>query len=191
MDDDWVKLRRFYDGDESAFSELFNSYKLKLLRLAYRVVHDYQTAEDIAQETLLKVYQKKVQINPRFKFFTWLYRVTLNSSLDHVRSRKFIQFFSFSSEQSDTTLPSAEEQIPAPPPAFGEQLEDREISLKLHAAIKMLPERLRLPLVLRHFEGLGYAEVAQILQITPKAVERRLAVAREKLKGRLKNDKLF
>lgn len=180
MDEDWQKLERFYDGDESAFCEIFDQYKLKVFRLAQRVVHNRQTAEDIAQEVLLKIYQKKLKIKPSYKFFTWLYRVTLNASLDHIRTRKFLRFFSFSEDFDAPTTPAPAQEI-----------ENREIHLKLHEAIEALPERLKLPLVLYQFEGLDYAQVAQILEITSKAVERRLAAARQKLRKRLKNEQIF
>ena len=89
-ENDWDLYGKFKEGDLPSFHELFNRYKIRLFNLSYRVVKNKEAAEDIAQEVLIKIYEKKVEFNPKAKFSTWVYRVTLNASLDHLKKGKFI-----------------------------------------------------------------------------------------------------
>ena len=188
MDDDWSILERFYAGDESAFAIIFNQYQLKLINLAYRILRDRTRAEDIAQDVFVKVYEKKVKRDPLARLSTWLYRVTVNASLDDLRWRKFLTpfFKSFGQENPDASgdglLVEPRDFKTANP---REALEAGEIKHDVQHAIEALPEKLRIPLELYQFEDLPYAEIAAILHISPKAVERRLFHAREILRKKL------
>ena len=170
MEDDWILYERFQQGEVSSFNRLFERYKNRLLNLAYRFVRNRQAAEDIAQEVLIKVYEKKVRFDPKAKFSTWVFRVTANASVDWIRKRRF-------------TGDTQKEEAPAPSPSSTPG--DRELHGLLERAIEELPEKLRLPIRLFQFEDKSYGEIALILQISVKAVERRLYHAKQILKGKL------
>ena len=93
QDPDWILIEKYYKGDLSAFHEIFSKYKAVVINFAFRIVRQRELAEDIAQDVFIKVYEKKARPDDKAKFSTWLYRVTANASLDHVRKKSF-SFFS-------------------------------------------------------------------------------------------------
>lgn len=173
--DDWRLIEKFNQGDPEAFREIFNRHKDRVLSLSYRFVQSRQAAEDIAQEVFIKIYEKRLKPDPKAKFTTWLYRVTVNASLDAVRKNKFVAL----TENAEILEPLSRMAVPE------KAVEQRELETLLHAEIKALPENLRLPIELHQFEDLSYEEIARILNISPKAVERRLYHARERLREKL------
>ncbi len=185
--DDWSLYEKFQNGDLSAFHALFDLYKNRVLNLSYRFVRDTATAEDIAQEVLIKIYEKKVRFDPKAKFSTWVYRVTVNASLDFIRKNKFV-VRSIDAEIKD---PSGEktdflERVGDPNAASpGEAVQQKELYALLRSEIEALPEELRLPILLYQFENLPYEEIARVLKITTKAVERRLYHAKQRLRDKL------
>ncbi|MBI4549409.1 MAG: sigma-70 family RNA polymerase sigma factor [Candidatus Omnitrophica bacterium] len=178
-DPDWTLIEQFLAGDTTAFDRLFQAHKSRVINLSFRYVRGREAAEDIAQEVFLKVYDKKVKVDPAAKFTTWLYRVTVNASLDYLRRNK--------------NSPRSLDEEAAPGLGLQSRVEDTrpsarqtvladEVRRQLTGEIDRLPEKLRLPLVLYQFEELPYQEIAAILGITSKAVERRLYHAREQLR---------
>ncbi len=186
-DGDWSLYAKFEKGDTAAFHQLFDRYKTRILNLSYRFVRNAAAAEDIAQDVLIKIYEKKVGYRANAKFSTWVYRVTANASLDHLRKKKF---FGFSLDQP---VNSAEEDFrPASDLVSdrgsstpSEDLERKELKIMVEKALQGLPENLRFPILLSQFEEKSYQEIAQILEISVKAVERRIYHAKEALRGKL------
>ena len=187
MDDDWIKIGSFLSGEIAAFEFIFNKYKTRVINLAFGFLRDRAAAEDTAQEVFLKIYQKKAQPDSRAKFSTWLYRVTVNASLDVLRKRKFAPV---SMDRDDETsgdqggvlkdrLPDLKSSNP------GQTLEREDLALCVRGEIDRLPEKFRSVIVLYQFEDMSYREIASILAISEKAVERRLYHAREILRQHL------
>ncbi len=183
--DDWDFVTRYLEGDPGAFEILFQKYKKRAYELAFHILGERAAAEDIAQEVFIKIYQKRLKPSTTAKFTTWLYRVTVNAALDVVRRRQIFFWQSLDkpleSEAGQKHFPEVVDKQPSP----GESSAEKEQSEILHREIRRLPERYRLPILLYQFENLSYAEIAQILGITPKAVERRLYHARERLRETL------
>ncbi len=187
QDEDWSRIERIRQGDRSAFDGLFRKHLGAVVNLAYRFLRDRQTAEDVAQDVFLKVYEGKARVLPQAKFTTWLYRVTVNASIDAVRRRKR------SPRSLDEQVPDEEgesrsllDRVPdrrATSP--GEAADQEELRALVDRHIQRLPEKFRAPLVLHQFQELPYAEIAAILGVSEKAVERRLFHAREILRKRL------
>ena len=183
---DWLLIERFQQGDATAFHEIFNKHKARVINLSYRFVQNKDTAEDIAQDVFIKIYEKRLKFDPKAKFTTWLYRVTVNASLDFIRKNKFIarpanrmdedpgQKEDFFERVGDTNSPSPSETV-----------QQKELHALLRTEIDALPEELKLPILLYQFENLPYEEIARILKITPKAVERRLYHAKQRLRDNL------
>lgn len=172
--DDWTLYEKFCGGDLPAFHELFGRYRSRLLNLAYRYVRDRQAAEDVAQDVLIKVFEKKAKRDPRALFSTWAYRVTVNAAMDLLRRRR---------RSSSPPSAAADRADPSASPSAAAEADERGRLVRLQ--IDALAERLRVPLVLYQYENKSHSEIAAILGLSPKAVERRIHRAREILRARL------
>lgn len=183
---DWSLYAKFKDGDPSAFRELFERHKTRVINLSYRFVRNQEMAEDIAQDVFIKVYEKKVSVDTKAKFFTWLYRVTVNASMDHLRSKdsRFLSLDEKSSGEDDekTRLDKTADFKSLSP---SQALEKRELQDLVRREIDGLPEKLKSCAFLYQFEEMSYQEISKVLGITAKAVERRLYHAKKILKEKL------
>ena len=186
-DSDWILLEKYYQGDLSAFHEIFNKHKRNVINLSYRFVQNKEAAEDIAQDVFIKIYEKKVKFDPKAKFSTWLYKVTVNASIDRTRKKSF---FDRSLDKTETneegkgkTLLETLSDPSAISPA--DAVASEEIKSLVQMEIQKLPEKLKAPILLHQFEDLSCEEVAQILGVTPKAVERKIYHAKEVLRKKL------
>lgn len=180
-EDDWPLVERTARGDSSAFSELFERHKLRVYRLALRVTGDSPAAEDVAQDVFIKLRRHPPR-RAAARFTTWLYRVAVNAALDAVRARRWKRLLHRSVQEPETAgQPEPADTAPSAP----EALASRERDAAVRAAVARLPDSLRVPLVLYQFDNLSYAEIAEVIGVSAKAVERRLARAREELKSLL------
>ena len=187
QDPDWILIDNFNKGDLSAFHELFNKHKRNVINLSYRFVQNKEAAEDIAQDVFIKIYEKKLHFNPNAKFSTWLYKVTVNASIDRTRKKSF---FDHSLDKTETdqegegqTLLETLSDSSAVSPA--DAVASEEIKNLVRMEIQKLPEKLKTPILLYQFESLPYEEIARILGVTPKAVERKIYHAKEILRRKL------
>ena len=187
QDSDWVLIDNFNKGDLSAFHELFNKHKRSVINLSFRFVQNKETAEDIAQDIFIKIHEKKLRFNPNAKFSTWLYKVTVNTSIDRTRKKSF---FDRSLDKTETdqegegkTLLETLSDSSAISPA--DAVVSEEIKNLVQMEIQKLPEKLKTPILLYQFESLSYEEIARVLGITPKAVERKIYHAKEILREKL------
>jgi RNA polymerase sigma-70 factor (ECF subfamily) len=177
-----VKLMlAFCEGNEHAFEKILNKYEIPVINFAYRFIGNRIDAEDIAQEVFLKIYNSKKKYKPNAKFTTFLYRITSNICVDYKRKKKTQpQIYSI-----DNTFPSSEvtlgstlkDDVLSP----DEQIEEKEVQKKIHDAIMSLPNRQRLALNLKIYEGNNYQEISQILNCSVLAVETLLFRARQNL----------
>lgn len=183
MDDDWIKIESFLNGELAAFEFIFNKYKTRVINLAYGFLRDRASAEDTAQNVFLKIYQKKAKPDSRAKFSTWLYRVTVNASLDILRSRKFTPVsIDQESGPAGSGKGALKDKLPDSKSNLRQILEREELAVLVRREIDQLPEKFRAPLLLYQFEDMSYREIASILGLSEKAVERRLYHAREILR---------
>ena len=164
-------------------------YTDPVINLAYRFLGTQHDAEDAAQDVFLRLYLHPPDLASGTKLFTWLYRVTVNRCFDLLRGRaRRPQTLSFdaSSEESDLDGLSLAERLPAPFARIPrDQVAESETAAATRRAVSTLPFRLRAPLLLAVFEQLSHEEIGRVLKISPKAVERRIARARDILKTRL------
>ena len=187
QDPDWILINKYYEGDPDAFRELFNKHKKNAINLSYRFVQNKEAAEDIAQDVFIKIYEKKFHFDPSAKFSTWLYKVTVNASIDRTRKKSFFNR-SLDKTQTDEegegkTLLETLSDSSAISPA--DAVASEEINSLVQMEIQKLPEKLKAPILLHHFENLSYEEIARILGITAKAVERKIYHAKEVLRKKL------
>lgn len=156
-----------------------------VFRFLYRMLANEDDANDLAQETFVRVFQHRASFRTEQKFSTWLYTIAANLGRNHYRWRSRHPNVSLDAE-SGTSEQSLGEVLPADDPAPSEAVEATERAAAVRAAVHDLPEDLREAILLCEWEELSMAEAAVILKTTPKAVESRLYRARQALREKLK-----
>jgi RNA polymerase sigma-70 factor (ECF subfamily) len=157
-------------GDHGAAAILVSRYQRGLLNLFYRYTNDRWLAEDLTQEVFLRVYKSAPLYEPRAPFKVWLYRVAKNLCFNELKARRVRE------------RPVEQE---AEPPTPHDELVRTQREARVRRAIEGLPERQRLALILRRFEGLSLAEAAAVMETTAGAVEQLLARAKASLRQTL------
>ncbi len=165
-------MARVQKADHGAFSVLVNRYTKMFFSAAYRMYPDVNEAEDIVQESFLKLWSRPQiwDASKGAKFTTWFYRVVTNLAIDHVRKKK-------NTKGSDSL-----ERIMDKTPRQDEVLEEQEKKMVLEEAIGNLPERQRIALNLCFYEGLSNKDAAQAMDVNVKALESLLMRAKKGLK---------
>lgn len=164
-------------GGRKAMGELLRRYQGPVFRAAFRIVGNVEDAADVTQAAFLKAFEKRDDYDPEYRFFSWLYRIALNEAVSHARR-----------EARRRRLEAPEPGAPAEPPAVAEQ--ERVVN-GVQASLMSLNEDHRLVIVLKHFSGFSYREIAEILQLPEKTVKSRLYTARQVLKDRLNGKELI
>lgn len=166
-------LDRFITGEESAFAELYGRHKQQVYTYCARMLGgDQDLASDAFQEVFIKVYEKASQFREGTNVTGWLFMIARNTCLNIFRARKPNDCLDDHGE-----LESSDRSLA---PEFGE--EQHFLRAKLEQAIAGLPKEYREPLVLREFDGLGYAEIAQIMGTTLPVIKVRIYRAKQKLR---------
>ncbi|CAM3122944.1 RNA polymerase sigma factor [Rariglobus hedericola] len=162
-------------GSDPALDELMHRWQIPLRSFLYRYTQNEADALDLSQETFVRIYRHRDRYREGAKFSTWLFQIALNQARDHARHRLRRPTDSMDRAPelfSDTHSPAADLLL-------------AERSAAVRTAIADLPEHLRSALVLFEYEEKSHAEIAAIVSATPKAVETRLARARELLRKKL------
>jgi RNA polymerase sigma-70 factor (ECF subfamily) len=168
---DQVLIKRCQQGDRRALEELLEQYQRPIYNAAFRMLGNQEDASDITQSVFLKAFEHLDRYNPKYKFFSWIYRIAINESINQINRGKREQAL-------DETQPSA-----ARGPA--EQTESDATSRRVQEALMTLQEDYRVVIVLRHFSELSYREMSEVLHIPEITVKSRLYSARQLLKDRL------
>ena len=164
---DRALVRRFLEGQRDAAGALVDHYQKPLFNVALRMLGNVQDAEDATQTVFLNVFLKLGTYDPRFRFFSWIYRMTVNESLNMLKRRK-----------PTVTLEDALE-VQAPGAAADRGAEDVD---RVGKALMGLKPDDRTVVVLRHFVSFSYQEIADVLEVPVKTVKSRLFTARERLR---------
>jgi RNA polymerase sigma-70 factor (ECF subfamily) len=165
-------VRQCRAGDRKAFDVLIDRHQRLVYNVALRMVRDADDAADIAQGVFLKVYEKLDGFDERFRFFSWLYKIAVNESLNFLNHRKKFDGLD--------GLDVAEEE----PEGIDDEAAAREE--KIQDGLMLLKVEHRAVVVLKHMQGLSYEEIGQILDLPEKMVKSRLFTARQSLKQILK-----
>jgi RNA polymerase sigma-70 factor (ECF subfamily) len=183
---DRADMERLAAGHDAALSDLMDRHATPLFHFLCRMLGNEDDANDLAQETFVRVFRARVSFRTNEKFSTWLYTIAANLARNQFRWRSRHPNVSLEAETPETgqTLDS---MIPAGGPAPHEQALATERAAAVRAAVGKLPEDLREAIVLCEWEERSVAEAAVILETTPKAVESRLYRARQILRERLKS----
>ncbi len=182
---DNLLIEQSLKGQQSSFSELIDKYKNLVFNLAYRMTYNLQDAEDISQEVFIRVYKSLSNFNPRYKFSTWLYQVTLNLCRDRFRKGK-IPSVSLDTPPNEGDQKDFNSLIANPKNNLEEAFLQAEQTNFINTLISSLPPKYREVIILRHLRDLSYEEMSKILNISLGSVKSRLFRARELLKNKLK-----
>lgn len=182
---DRADMERLAGGRGAALNDLMARHAAPVFHFLCRMVGNEDDANDLAQETFVRVFKSCKSFRPSERFSTWLYTIAANLARNHFRWRARHPNVSLEAEagEAEQTLEST---LPANAPAPNEQALTAERAAAVRAAVGKLPEDLREATVLCEWEELSLAEAAAILETTPKAIESRLYRARGILRERLK-----
>lgn len=164
---DRTLVRRCLDGERDAAGDLVDRYQRRLFNVALRMLGNIQDAEDVTQTVFGNAFVQLKTYDPQFRFFSWIYRMTVNESLNAIKRRK--------------PLVSLEDAaaIPAPDASTDSAVEAED---RVGRALMQLRADDRAVVVLRHFVGFSYEEISDVLDVPVKTVKSRLFTARERMR---------
>lgn len=181
---DWTLVEKVQQGDKRAFDLLVLKYQHKVVSLVSRYVHDKSEALDVAQESFIKAYRAISNFRGDSAFYTWLYRIAVNTAKNHLLSR------SRRPPESDVELDN--EEIYSAHEALSDigspeaKLNSDRLEELIHQVIKNLPEELRSALTLREFDGLSYEDISIIMDCPVGTVRSRIFRAREAVEKQIR-----
>jgi RNA polymerase sigma-70 factor, ECF subfamily len=186
-DSDLLLVERANAGDQRAFSLLVLKYQRRIQRLIGRMVRDVDLVEDIAQETFIRAYRALHQFRGDAQFYTWLYRIAVNTAkktlLELKRDPTVSESFLMSDEEDETSWRKNEPTSDETPETV---LAAKEIAAVVNAAMDSLPEDLKQAVTLREIEGLSYEDIALVMDCPIGTVRSRIFRAREVISARIK-----
>ena len=187
VDADAMLVERAVAGDEKAFEMLVIKYQRRIQRLIGRMVRDVDLVEDIAQETFIRAYRALAQFRGDAQFYTWLYRIAVNTAkkalMDLKRNPTVSENFFKSGDDDETSFLENELISSETPDAV---LASKEIAEMVNAAMEALPEELRQAITLREIEGLSYEEISDAMNCPIGTVRSRIFRAREAISEKVK-----
>lgn len=174
---DRALMERCQRGDRRALEELLHTYQRPVYNAAYRMLGNPDDAADVTQLAFLKAFENLDRYDPKYKFFSWIYRIAINESINQLKRRK--------AEQPLDGMEVSSSRGPE------EIAEAGKLSRGIQDGLMALQEDYRFVIVLRHFSDFSYRQISQILQIPEKTVKSRLYTARQLMKEQLILSGLF
>jgi RNA polymerase sigma-70 factor (ECF subfamily) len=186
---DLMLVERTVAGDQKAFELLVIKYQRRIERLIGRMVRDVDLVQDIAQETFIRAYRALAQFRGDAQFYTWLYRIAVNTAKKALVDLKRDPLVSESalrgnSDDEDETSAVENELTTAETPET--VLAAKEIAAAVNSAMEALPEELRQAVTLREIEGLSYEEIAEVMNCPIGTVRSRIFRAREAISAKVR-----
>ena len=187
-DSDAMLVERAVAGDQRAFELLVIKYQRRIERLIGRMVRDVNLVEDIAQETFIRAYRALHQFRGDAQFYTWLYRIAVNTAKRFLLKLKhdpavFQSALQASDEDDETFQRRSEPSTDETPESV---LAAKEIGEAVNAALEALPDDLKQALTLREIDGLSYEEIADVMNCPLGTVRSRIFRARESVSSKVK-----
>ena len=176
-------IKEFQEGNEDAFVELVERYKDKLINFVFRMINDEEQAEDIVQETMIKLYQKKHYYREIAKFSTWIYTIARNQTMSELRKQKRKNTLSL----SQMSKHEKDYELAANQPDIGKEHEDQFFYKKIESCMNKLPQHYKAVIILRDIEQLTYEEISEIVDVPLGTVKSRINRARLQLQAELKD----
>ena len=177
LKEDGQIIRAILDGQTAQYRLLVERYQNPVFRVIYKIVNNHEEAGELTQDVFVKAYESLPQYDPRYKFFSWIYRMAINRALLYLRNRK----------------PCVEpEQIPARErekvTQEGQPFDLVTKSILVDRAVNELDQKYKTVILLKYFTGLSYAEISETLDLPEKTIKSRLFDARMLLKEKLEKN---
>jgi RNA polymerase sigma-70 factor (ECF subfamily) len=186
---DEVLMQKVKEGDMRAFDVLVRRWEHRLFNLIYKIIGDYETAKDVRQEVFLRVYQAARRYRPISQFSTWLYRIAINCSINELKKLKRCRMFPLTMpyEDKDGKQQSLENILTDLKPQPDEIIQRNEINECIQNALNRLPDEQRIVIILRHYEGMKFQQIASLLDCPLSTVKSRMRYGLEQLRMMLKH----
>lgn len=184
-DIDQALVSRAQAGDKRAFELLVSKYHRKIGRLLSRLIRDQAEIEDVTQEAFIKAYRALPSFRGESAFYTWLYRIAINTAKNYLASQGRRPVLSTEYEDEDGETLDSAAQLPDHNTPESE-LMNRQIVSTVNAAVAALPEDLRTAITLREMEGLSYEDIAEVMNCPIGTVRSRIFRAREAIANQLR-----
>jgi len=176
-------IAQFQLGNEEAYIELVKRYRDRLINFVFQFLGDFEKAEDVVQDTMLKLYEKKHYYKEIAKFSTWLYTIARNLANTELRKQKRRKTTLLSNMSKD----EKEYELPAVQPDTGSEIQDEYVEKQIQTAIHALPEHFKTVIILRDIQELSYDDISSIVDVPIGTVKSRINRARLQLQADLKN----
>ena len=173
-------ISRFQNGDERAYVELVNRYKDRLLNFVFQFLGDIEQAEDVVQDTMLRLYEKKHYYKEIAKFSTWIYTIARNLANTELRKKKRRKTTNLSQLSKERQF-----EIPAIQDNVDQSLQNEFINDRIQSAISNLPEHFKVVIILRDIQELSYEDISNIVEVPLGTIKSRINRARIQLKAEL------
>jgi RNA polymerase sigma-70 factor (ECF subfamily) len=174
--DENLLIQQFKAGDLSIFEIIVKKYQDRIYNLCRYLLLNIQDAEDAAQDVFIKAYRNLNNFKPEASLYTWLYRIGVNTCLDHKKK----------SRPAPLKDQSLADKLPSPEPSPERYYQSKEIGRAIRAALDQLSKPSRAIIVLKEIEGLSYEEIAEVLTISVGTVKSRISRTRDELRRLLK-----
>jgi RNA polymerase sigma-70 factor (ECF subfamily) len=174
-------------GSEKAYRELLGRYQRPVFSLIYRMLRDREQAEDLAQETFVRVFNHIDRYDPKYKFSSWIFKIATNLTIDHIRKKEVATVsidgsrYAVTADEIEASTISVASDDENPE----ELLEAKELGSSIEEAIGSLRAEYRTAILLRHVEGREYQEIADIMGLPLGTVKTFIHRARKELQGKL------
>jgi RNA polymerase sigma-70 factor (ECF subfamily) len=188
-DPDIRLMLRVRDDEPAAFEQLVSAYQHRLIAVMHHLVGNAEEAEDLAQEVFLRVYRARKKYRPKAKFSTWLFTIANNLALNALRARQRKPVVPLPAQESGPLGPRPAEQLAHADSGAQpiRRVQQQELAALIREAIQGLNERQRMAVVLNKFEEMNYAEIAEVMELSTKAVKSLLSRARMNLRAALQS----
>lgn len=185
-DSDWMLVRRVQEGEVAAFDQLVTKYRERVYAVVYNMTSNREDASDLTQDAFIKAFQSINRFQGQSSFFTWLYRIAVNSTLTHLRKAKLRTFFSFEKINEDDKTTELLAQLTDKKGA-DRDLYVRELQEKLNEAMQKLSIKHRTVVTLFEIDGLSHEEIAEVVGCSVGTVRSRLHYAKQLLQAELQS----
>ena len=164
----------FQSGEQEVFRFLVERYQEKVRNIIYSIFNDSDLVDDLSQDVFIKVYQALPKFRFESSFYTWIYRIAVNKCRDELRKKKVKRFFSFNSFEKTTNMKIENFATTT--------FDDENIRGVIEESLKKIPEKFRMPIILKDIDGMSYDEIAEVLDCEVGTVKSRLSRGRTMLK---------
>jgi RNA polymerase sigma-70 factor (ECF subfamily) len=184
-DDDLAVVRRVQAGEVAAFDRLILKYRERVLGIIYNMTSNREDAADLAQDAFIKAFQSINRFQGQSSFFTWLYRIAVNSTVSHMRKNRLRSFFSLESIREDDPVSKDVIDALTDRTGVGRDAMVRELQEKLNDAMQKLSINHRTVVTLFEIDGLSHQEIAEVMECSVGTVRSRLHYAKQLLQSEL------